>query len=181
MDREKPQMVANDLEKQVEEMLDCLDIDIKHIEKNLAHLNEMRGLVIKRDDAALQKLLDCIQAESESYKEHESKRQMIRKKLADSLDCAVNNITLTMLGKKLPETKSILVREKRAHLKSLVEDFKTEYTSTIILLSECARFNKILIKSIFNAGKTDSVYYKANGTVSEHKEDDNSWLVNCGL
>ena len=174
-------MVAKQIERQIDEMLDCLDIDIEHIRKNLAHLNEMRGLVIKRDDEALQKLLDCIQAESESYKEFESNRQMIRKRLADSFDCAVSKINLTMLEKNLPETKSVLVRAKKAQLKSLVEDFKKEYASTIILVSECARFNKMLLRSIFSPGKTGSVYYNANGTIGRPKETNNSWLVNCGL
>ena len=174
-------MVANDIEKQTDEMLGCLDVDIEHIQKNLACLNEMRGLVIKRDDVALQNLLDQIQNGSDSFKEHETKRQMIRKILADSLDCDVSKINLTMLEKELPEAKSILVREKKEKLKSLIDEFKKEYTSTIILVSECSRFNKMLLKSIFNPGKTSSVYYKANGTVSEHKENNNSWLVNCGF
>ena len=45
-------MVANEIENKVADMLKCLDIDIEHIRKNLLRLNEMRGLIIKRDDNA---------------------------------------------------------------------------------------------------------------------------------
>jgi hypothetical protein len=174
-------MAAIEIENMAGEMLECLDVDIEHFRENLARLNEMRGLVIKRDDAALQALLDDIHLESESYKENESRRQMIRKKIADSLECGIEKITLSLLETTLSEPKRRQVCEKRTQLKSLVNDFKKEYSSTIVLVSECARFNKMMIKSIFNHGKTNPMYYGANGAVREQKDNRKSWLVNCDL
>ncbi|MBN1974926.1 MAG: hypothetical protein JW787_14895 [Sedimentisphaerales bacterium] len=171
-------MAENEIENKVDEMLKCLDIDIEHIQTNLSRLNELRSMVIKRDDAQLQKLLNDIHAESDKYKEHESKRHMIRKGLADSLGCGMEKITLSMLETRLPEPKRNSVSTKKTQLKSLVENFKKEYAGTIILVSECSRFNKLLIKSIFNLGKTGSAVYNARGTVGEHKEVNKSLLVN---
>ena len=174
-------MLANEIENYVDEMLDCLDVDIEHIRKNLSRLNEMRELVIKRDDVELRKLLDSIQGESDIYRENETRRLMLRKKIADSLGCGIENITLSKLANRLPENKRNRVIEKKEQLKSLVGNFKKEYAGTIVLVSECARFNKMLLRSIFNHGQTGSVYYGANGTVREHKENGKSWLVNCDL
>ena len=174
-------MAANEIENLVDEMLKCLDVDAEQIRINLSRLNDMRGLVIKRDDTALSKLLESIHSESESYLEHETKRHEIRQKLAKALNCSLETVTLSMLETRLSETKRNQVREKRAHLKSLVQDFKKEYASTIILVSECARFNKMLMKSIFSRNKTDSVYYGANGSVRKYKEKSQSWLVNCDI
>jgi len=163
-------MVAIEIENKIDEMLECLDRDIEHIQKNLSRLNELRSLIIKRDDAALGKLLECIQGDSESYKNNEIKRQAIRKELADYFACGIEHITLTMLENELPEVKNNRVYNKKTELKLLIEKFKKEYASTIILVSECSRFNKLLIKSIFDLGKTGSVLYKANGTTKEHNE-----------
>jgi hypothetical protein len=174
-------MVAIEIENMVDEMLECLDVDIEHIQKNLSRLNELRSLVIKRDDASLQALLDCIQAESENYKENELKRQMLRKILADSLGCNVEKITLSMLGNLLSIIKRNRVSERKSQLKTLIENFKREYANTIILLSECARFNRMMIKNIFNPGRKGSVYYRANGTITEQKDNSKSWLVNYDL
>ena len=174
-------MDATAIEELVDEMLDCLDIDIEHIQQNLSYLNELRTLVIKRDDTGLKQILDNIHAKSESYKEHELMRQTIRKKIADILGCNITQVTMSMLETKLEVTKRNLVKVKKEQLKSLVEIFKREYTGTIVLVSECARFNRLLITSIFNLGKTGSVVYDANGTINKRRDNNKSWLVNCNF
>jgi hypothetical protein len=171
-------MVAIEIENKVDEMLECLNVDIEHIQKNLSYLNELRSLVIKRDDTALSKLLENIQQESEVYKNNESKRQNIRKELAHSFNCSIEQMTLSMLETKLADIKRNQVNNKKVQLKTLVEEFKKQYSSTIILISECARFNKMLIKSIFDLGKTGSVFYNASGKAKEHN---NTAFVNMQL
>ena len=101
--------------------------------------------------------------------------------MASLLGCDIEKVTLTMLASKLSEDKRDEVIEKKAEIKSLIDEFKKEYTSTIILVSECARFNKMLIKSIFNFGKTNSVFYSSQGKLKEHKDSTKSLMVNCDL
>jgi len=161
-------MVAIEIENKVDEMLECLDIDIEYLQMNLSRLNELRALLIKRDDKELQQLLEHIHKESERYKSNEIKRQMIRKELAYLLECDTKQVTLSMLSNRLSETKKDFVNKKRTQLKSLVVQFRKEYSGTAILLSECSRFNKMLIRSVFDIGKTGSVYYSANGKATTH-------------
>jgi hypothetical protein len=120
-------------------------------------------LVIKRDDAALGKLLESIQVEADSYKSHELNRQSIRKKLANAFGCNPRQMTLSALEASLPKTKKAQVSLMKAKLRSLIEEFKKEHSSTALLLSECARFNNLLLKGIFELGKTGAVYYNSNG------------------
>ncbi|MBN2590868.1 MAG: hypothetical protein JXA96_13470 [Sedimentisphaerales bacterium] len=174
-------MNAMEIENKIDEMLECIDVDIEHIQTNLSRLNELRALVIKRDDAQLMRLLNDIQMESDSYRGHELKRQMIRRRLANLLGCKIEKVTLSNLATMLAEEKRNYVSAKKALIKSLVESFKSEYASTIILVSECSRFNKMLIKSIFEPAKTNSVYYNPNGKVREHRDNNKPWLVNCDL
>jgi hypothetical protein len=151
------------IEDKVDELLVCLDKDAQHMQESLLHLDEIRKLVIKRDDAALGKLLESIQAGAGCYRNHELNRKSIRKELADSLGCDLNQMTLSALQASLPEVKKDQVTQMKAKLSSLSAELKKEYLSTALLLSECARFNNLLLKGIFDLGKTQSVHYNSNG------------------
>ena len=69
---------AIEIENKVDELLTVLDRDIRYIRENLSRLNELRSLVVKRDDASLRKLLGSIQSESNSCKDNELKRHLLR-------------------------------------------------------------------------------------------------------
>ena len=158
------------IENKVEELLVCLDKDIQHMQDSLQKLNEIRTLVIKRDDTALGKLLESIQAASDCYRNHELNRKSIRKELAESLGCSIEQMTLSSLETSLPEAKKARVTQMKAKLRSLSAELKKEYLGTALLLSECARFNNLLLNSIFDLGKTGSVYYNANGATKRQTD-----------
>ncbi len=151
------------IEDKVDELLVCLDKDAQHMQESLLHLNEIRELVIKRDDDALGKLLNNIRVVSDCYRDHELNRKSIRKELADSLGCDLEQMTLSALQASLPEAKKDQVTQMKAKLRSLSAELKKEYLSTALLLSECARFNNLLLKGIFDLGKTESIHYNSNG------------------
>jgi flagellar biosynthesis/type III secretory pathway chaperone len=156
-------MVAAVMEDKVDELLTVLDKDIQHIQDSLHQLNELRGLVIKRDDAALAKLLGTIRAKADSYAANESKRQLIRKDLANALGLAVEQMTLSRLETALSNGRKAQVANKKAELQSLINKLRQEHLSTAMLLSECARFNNLLLRSIFDLGQTRTLTYRANG------------------
>ncbi len=87
-------IAASEIEDKVDELLVVLDRDIRHIQENLLRLNELRGLVIKRDEASLQKLLESIQSETNSYKDNELKRQSLREELETAFSCSIEQATL---------------------------------------------------------------------------------------
>ncbi len=161
---------ATEIEDKVDELLACLDKDCQHIQESLSQLNKLRSLVIKRDDAGLGKLLKIIQAESDSYGSHESNRQTIRKELANALGCNTEQMTLSVLEASLPKGKNAQVTKMKVTLMSLIKELRKEYLSTFLLLSECARFNNLLLKSIFDLGKTGTVYYNSNGATKRQTD-----------
>ena len=158
------------IEEKVDQLLACLEKDGRHIERNLSQLNELRRLVIKRDEPALAGLLESIRAESESYRTHESERQSIRRELGDMLGCELRQMTLSTLQAHLPKAKRAQVAQAKARLRSLIEEYKKEHLSTALLLSDCARFNNLLLKSIFEIGNTGTVYYNSNGTAKRQTD-----------
>lgn len=153
-----------EIEDKIDELLVVLDKDIQHIQDSLSRLNELRSLVIKRNDADLGKLLESIQTESDGYRSHELKRQSIRKELANALDCNFEQVTLSRLEAVLPEEQKARVATRKVQLRALTKELKKEHLSTVMLLSDCARFNRQLLKSVFDLGKMGVVYYNSKGS-----------------
>jgi len=151
------------IEGKVDELLACLELDIRHIEESLLRLTELRSLVIKRDDRALGRLLESIRAGSDAYRSNELKRQSIRRELADALGCDAKQLTLSSLEAHLPVAKWNQVAQAKAKLRSLVPALRKEHAGTALLLSECTRFNSVLLRSVFEIGKTGVVCYNSNG------------------
>ena len=156
--------IAIEIEDKVNRLLVVLDRDILHIEENLSTLNELRGLVIKRDDLALSKLLESIKSELNSYKDNELKRHTIREELADALDCSFGQMTLSRLEADLPEEKKAEVTARKTKLQTLAEKLKKEYLSTAMLLSDCARLNSALLRGVLELTQAGTITYSQNGS-----------------
>ncbi|MHC4264386.1 MAG: hypothetical protein ACYSUK_00450 [Planctomycetota bacterium] len=146
------------------QMLFCLEKDIQHMEQVFEHLDRIRALVLKRDENALTKMLEKIQVKDNEHKNQEYQRQLFRKELAHSLNCGVEEVTLSKLEQILPEKLRAQVKNRRTKLISLSEKLKREHLNTILLLAECARFNRMVLNGIFKSGKTDIVTYSSSGT-----------------
>ncbi len=158
------------LEDKIDEMLTVLDKDIQHMQENLSMLNELRSLVIKHDNAALGRLLESIQVSADSYAANEAKRDSIRLQLSEALGCSVEKVTLSRLETAVTKDRKIRITETKARLKSLAEELKKEYLGTAMLLSECARFNNLLLKSIFGFGKTGTTTYNSSGVAKRQAD-----------
>ena len=156
--------------KKIDRLFVVLDEDIEHIKRTLSCLNELRSLVIKRDDTGLAKLLEGIQTESNSYAANESKRRSIRKELADFFGCDMKQMTLTRLESELGEEEKAELAERKSKLRTLISELKTEHLSTAMLLSECARLNGLLLRGVFNLGNTATVTYNSDGFAKRQRD-----------
>ena len=158
------------IECKVDELLAVLDEDIRHLRQSLGRLDELRSLVVKRDEAALAELLGKIRGESEDYSVNESKRQSIRTEFAGSLGCDCGDVTLTRLEAELSGERKIQVSQRKVELRLLTERLKNEHFKTAMLLSDCARFNSALLKGILEVGRTGAVTYGCDGAARVHDE-----------
>ena len=85
-----------EMEDRVDRLFAVLDVESEHLRNCLSRLGELRCLVIKRDEAALSKLLEDIHTEAEDYAGNESKRLALRRELA-GLDVLKGNVKLLPL------------------------------------------------------------------------------------
>jgi hypothetical protein len=151
------------IEAKVDELLVVLDEDIRHVRASLLRLDELRSLVIKRDQAALGRLLEKIREESQEYSMNESKRESIRMEFAAGLRRPVGDVTLSRLESVLGDERRIEVAERKALLRSLMQKLKKEHARTAMLLSDCARFNSALLRSIIEPGNAGAGTYGSDG------------------
>jgi hypothetical protein len=159
-----------EIKNKVEQLSLCLDRDIDNMQKTLLRLDEMRSAVIKRNDAGLVRLLDEIRCEMQAYETQQSQRSGIREELAGMLGCSCEEMTLTNLQKWLPEGQGRELAEKKERLKILAGRLKKEYSATVFLLAECARFNRLMLNGIFNKQKPDVITYNAAGVANEERK-----------
>lgn len=152
------------IEDNVNELLAVLDRNIEQLQKSLSRLDELRSLVVKRDDDSLCKLLETIQCESNGCKADELKRQLLREELANSLECGAEQITLSRLEAELSGEKKAEITERKRKLQTLIEKLRRECLSTSMFLSDCARFNSLLLKSILRLGQTGTITYSREGS-----------------
>jgi uncharacterized coiled-coil protein SlyX len=165
-------MIATKVEinRKVDELWTILDKDVRHIEESLFWLNELRSLIIKRDDVLLGELLKRIQSAMDSYNANELRRQLVREELAQDLGCALKEVTLSRLEKLLPEEKRAQLSQRKDKLRLLTGKLKKEHLNTMLLLSDCARFNSLLLRSILEPLRSSTITYDCGGSTKRDTE-----------
>ena len=155
--------VTIEIENKVDELLIVLSRDVENLQKNLERLNDLRSFVIKRDNNALDKLLNAIRLESTDYSDNESQRCSLRRQLATAFGCSDKQITLTMLESVLQEDRKSQVSRIKTKIRTLAQELRKEYLSTSMLLSECAKFNSQLLNSILEMANAGAGTYGSKG------------------
>ena len=171
-------MVLSVATTKVEELLAVLDEDIRHLEATLSHLDALRRLLIKRDDTGLRELLDEIGRQAGAREENEQKRQHLRAELAVTVPCTPDQLTLSRLQSVLPDPYRGVLCERQGRLRALMTDLKREHKVTALLVSDCARFNRALMRVVFGLDGKDTVTYNPNGTVANRT---NATLMSLNL
>jgi hypothetical protein len=164
-------MVSPMVESKTAALLDVLHEDIRHLESALSRLDLLRSLLIRRENAALEQLLGDIQQQAETYRAIEQKRQQLRNDLALALGCTEGELTLSRLRKELSgptcseaqRRSGAAVAERQARLRSLAAQLKREHTLTALLLRDCARFNRSLLRVFLGSAGRGCATYSPTG------------------
>lgn len=163
------------MEATIAALLEVLDEDIRHLESTLSRLNILRSLLIKREDAALQKLLDEVRGQAEAYQANERKREQLRTDLAVDLGCAPRDLTLSKLAGALAgQAVGVALADRQARLRTLTAQLKQEHTLTVLLVRDCMRFNRSVLHVFLGSGGGGATY-SATGAA---KHEINATLMN---
>ncbi len=149
----------------VDKLLEVLDADIEHIELSLQWLDDLRCLVVKRDESAMSILLERIRTHSLEYEQIEKQRKVLCIAVAEGIGLDPAGITLSKIEERLSGSRKTAAGEKKARLRTLAEHLRSRYQSTATLLADCARFNGMLLNGILGSSKSNVVTYRPNGSV----------------
>ncbi len=163
--------IPTPLREKAEALVDVLDIDIQHLTDSLTHLDSLRSLVIKRDEAGLNDLLDAIRIESTGYQGNERRRQCLRQELADLLDCPLSELTLSRLEQYMPDPWPHTLAQRKQSLRELTSQLRQEHMRTSWLLRDCTRLNGMLINAVLNPGQDNTLTYTGAGQSRQHREN----------
>ena len=147
----------------VEEFAEILAEEICQVELTLVRLDELRSAVIKRDESGLRALLESIQSEGSHYRMVESRREILRRRAAEVLGCSSKEVNVSSICRHVGKRERDLLTVRQEKLAGLVNRLRIEHSCTRILLKECSRFNKMLLRGIFGQGCETVVYDRHGG------------------
>jgi len=157
------------LREKAEALVLLLDRDIDFLTENLARMDTLRSMVVKRQDQDLSRLLDTIRIDSETYALHESERNLLRQEIAELMACDMQAMTLTSLAQLLGPPLSHLLGQRKQTLRELTDQLREEHLMTRWLLKDCARFNTVLFNALFHAGQNNAQTYTMKGRTEQHQ------------
>ncbi len=165
-------MVSPTVENKVTALLEVLDADVRHLESALSRLDLLRSSLVRRENAALERLLGDIQQQAEAYRAIEQERQQLRRDLALDLGCTEGELTLSRLRKELTARACTeaqrrlagVVADRQARLRSLAAQVRREHSLTALLLREVARFNQSLLRVFLGSADRGCATYSPTGT-----------------
>ena len=156
-------MTSEPIESRVDALLVVLDEEIQHGETTLGQLEALRTLLIQRDALALEALLRDLRDQGQAREETERRRQALRRELAAALGCDVKALTLSTLQGVLSDPRRAALGDRQRRLRAQISLLEREYAATHALVSDCARFNRSLMRVFFGAAGDRETTYGATG------------------
>ncbi len=152
-----------EFEKRVNDLLDVLRDDIWQMEQNIQKLKRLQVLVIKRDTASLEKMLEEIRIASDQCTDNEFKRRTARDEVAEILMCKPEQITLSNLEGMVPQEQQVIIFNTKAQLQDLVRRMSAEHKNTVLLMAELERFNRLMLDTILGKKEPQNRTYNSGG------------------
>jgi len=166
---------ALDIERWILELLIVLKQESEAMAQVKQWLEQLREGVMQHDELGLESLLKDIQTQQGLMPRLEERRQQIRMELARILEVSFEQVTLTGLLCLLEGELHHQVTRMRDLLQSQAESLRVQHRGTAMLLADCARFNRLLLNSIFETSHAQVTTYTARGHAEQKRSSD---LVN---
>jgi hypothetical protein len=146
------------MQQALEEVQAFLDVQTAYMRETLDRLDALRAAVIRRDENALEELSAQVQMESARKARYERATQMLRQKLSVVLNCPAEAVCVSRFCEHLPAETRQAVVSRQSMLQGLVRRLNKELCATDSLLRECARFNRVLLNSLFGNNQQTATY-----------------------
>ena len=114
-----------------------------------SQLGSLCSAIIDRDESAVERILEQIEQAQQLQAIGDQKVAALRDELAARLAVEARTLRLSGLIERLPPPCRQGVLAKRRRVLELAERFRVQHMRTVMLLSECARINRMLLEGLF--------------------------------
>ncbi len=156
-------MTPPGMESLIDELRSVLDGEIELLVAKRSQLVKLSKAMVDRDDDTTESLLAEIEQTEVVQASVDKRLRAIRKSLAGVFSCEVRELKLSSLIARLPDKQAAAVEHRRQLIVDLAEKLRTQHLQTALLVTECAKINRMLLESMLPACET-VVTYGAEGT-----------------
>jgi flagellar biosynthesis/type III secretory pathway chaperone len=153
-------------------LAELLDEEIALLDLRRSQLSSLCAAIIDRDEDAVERLLDQIERAQELQSATDQKLDSLRRELAARLACEGERMKLSALIASIDEPQRGQLAARRQRIIELAERLQLEHMRTVVLLTECARINRLLLEGLL-PGSEGVTTYRADGA--------DAWQADAGL
>ncbi len=165
-------MISSGMDSLIDELLGALDDQINVLELKCSQLAGLSRALVRRDNEATEAILEEMERAEEVQASADLRLVAVRGTFAEALGCEVEKLKLSRLVAELPPRWARATDHRRRRIVDLTGKLRREHLRTAMLLSECARINRMLLESLLPVGEA-VVTYGVEGM--------NLWRAETGL
>jgi len=149
---------ASDVDARVSDLLTVLDEEIRLLDLRRSQLEALSVAIVERDDDRLEVQLDEIQQTAALQADVDVRLENVRRGLAGDLAMPPEQLKLHVLADLFEGRRRAEIESRRRRIIDLAERLQRQHMHTSVLLSECARVNRLLLDALFPQGKGVDTY-----------------------
>ena len=150
--------LPRNVEPLVNELLQVLDTEIELLDLRCGQFSRLTQASIERDDQVLHDLLEEIEATQQDQQETDMRLQALRQTLATALGLTEKKLRLAWLIRQMPPEQASAIQHRRRQIIVLTDRIKRQHMETALVVSECARVNRLLLENLFPQAQTVTTY-----------------------
>lgn len=133
----------------IDQLRCLLDEETALLDLRRSQLVSLCESILERDDDAVERTLEQVERAQQLQAETDAKLNALRLRLADALHLDREEVRLSALIGLLDEPLRAPLAERRQRLIDLAEQLQLQHLRTVMLVTECARINRMLLEGLF--------------------------------
>ena len=158
--------------EQMERLTSLLGQEEALLSLRRSQLDSLCAAIVDRDDDAVERLLEQVEQAQQLHANTDEKLNALRRELAEQLACPIERVRVSALIDELDSPEREALARQRDRIVELAEALQLQHLRTVMLLSECARINRLLLESLFP---------KSEGVLTYTASGQDPWQPDAGL
>lgn len=153
-----PALEQSPAREMVEDLLALLGQEIRLLQKRHEQFCELYEVILKRNNERMETLLEEMTRLQQDQADLDGRLQAVRGVLARAIGAPEDAMRLGDLAHHLDPSRAQTLQSLRNQIIQLAEKLERKHLDTAVLLSECARVNRMLLEGLLPAPETVQTY-----------------------